>query len=115
MPLDLQFERLSEEAIPYYRSGVLVDMAVRRERSATFRLRQDDGSWVPSGALVRIEGRADAFPVATDGEAYVAGLDEVTRLRARWPGRECSFTLTWPGGRDPLPDLGVVRCVGGVQ
>jgi outer membrane usher protein len=115
LPLDLQVERLSEEAIPYYRSGVLVEMPVRRERAATFRLRTDDGSMVPSGALVRIDGRAEAFPVALDGEAYVTGLDERTKLTARWTGRTCSFTLEWPAGRDPLPDLGVVRCVGGVQ
>ena len=115
LPLDLRVDRLFDEAIPYYRSGVFVDMGVRRERSATFRLRLDDGSWVPSGALVRIEGRADAFPVAPEGESYVSGLDEVTRLRARWSGRECSFTLNWPGGSDPLPDLGVVRCIGSVQ
>ena len=93
LPLDLQVDRLFEEAIPYYRSGVMVDMAVRRERAATFRLRLDDGAVMPSGALVRIEGRAETFPVALDGEGYVTGLGDRTRLRARWNGRECAFEL----------------------
>ena len=116
LPLHLQVDRLFDEAIPYFRSGVLVDMPVRHERAAIFRLRRDDGSAMPSGALVRIEGRADTFPVALDGEAYVTGLDErTTRLNAQWQGRSCAFTIAWPGGRDPLPDLGTIRCVGGMQ
>ncbi|HEY8244427.1 MAG TPA: fimbria/pilus outer membrane usher protein [Casimicrobiaceae bacterium] len=116
LPLELQVERLFDEAIPYFRSGVLVDMAVRRERAAVFKLRRDDGSVMPSGALVSIDGRTELFPVALDGETYVTGLDErTTRLKARWDGRTCAFAIAWPGGRDPLPDLGTVRCVGGMQ
>jgi acyl-CoA synthetase (AMP-forming)/AMP-acid ligase II len=108
-------ERLSQEAIPAYRSGMLIDMPVRRTLGATFRVRRDDGSWLPSGAMIRLDGRPESFPVGLDGEAYVTGLTGRDRATASFEGRGCSFELVRPPGRDPLPDLGVIRCVGGVQ
>ena len=115
IPLDAQVDRLSQDAIPAFRSGILVDLPVRRVRSATFRVRLDDGAWLPAGAIIRIEGRGEPFPVGLDGAAYVVGLSARDRLVAEWDGRRCAFELAWPGGADPLPDLGAVRCVGGLQ
>lgn len=115
LPMDATVERLSQEAIPAYRSGMLIDMPVRRTLGATFRVRRDDGSWLPSGAMIRLDGRPESFPVGLDGEAYVTGLTGRDRATASFEGRGCSFELVRPPGRDPLPDLGVIRCVGGVQ
>jgi outer membrane usher protein len=112
LPLDAAIERLAVEAVPYYRSGVLVEFPVRRANGATFRLRLDDGASMPAGATVDLIGGDSGFPVALDGQVYVTGLGANNRLRATWKERTCEFDLAMPSARDPLPDLGVVACRG---
>ena len=112
LPLDAQVDRLRVEAIPYYRSGVLIEFPIRRSHGATFRLRLDDGGDMPAGALVDVIGGDAAFPVALGGEVYVTGLKARNRLRASWNGRSCEFAADLAATRDPLPDLGVIACRG---
>jgi outer membrane usher protein len=66
----------------------------------------------PSGALVRIEGRAEEFPVALGGQAYVEGLEAANRLVLTWRGQRCVIDVSFPPGAEPLPDLGTFICEG---
>jgi outer membrane usher protein len=112
LPLDAQVDKLKMEAVPYYRSGLLLDFPVRRSHGATLRIRLDDGAPIPSGAIVRVAGRDEDFPVALDGEAYVTGLEQHNRLRATWKGKSCEFDAEFPRTLDPLPSLGTYACHG---
>jgi outer membrane usher protein len=112
LPLDAQVDKLKIEAVPYYRSGLLLDFPVRRSHGATLRIRLDDGAPMPSGAIVQVAGRDEDFPVALDGEAYVTGLEQHSRLRATWKGRSCEFDAEFPRTSDPLPSLGTFVCHG---
>ncbi|HEX5864513.1 MAG TPA: fimbria/pilus outer membrane usher protein, partial [Casimicrobiaceae bacterium] len=112
LPLDAQLDRLKIEVVPSFRSGLLLDFPVRRSRGATLRLRLDDGAPMPSGAIVRIVGHDEEFPVALEGEAYLTGLDRHNRLRASWKGASCEFDVEFPSSVDPLPDLGTFACHG---
>ncbi|HEX8011337.1 MAG TPA: fimbria/pilus outer membrane usher protein [Casimicrobiaceae bacterium] len=112
LPLDAQVDKLKMEAVPFFRSGLLLDFPVRRSHGATLSIRLDDGAPMPSGALVRIVGRDEDFPVGLEGEAYLTGLEERNRLRATWKGRSCEFDVEFSRTADPLPSLGTFVCRG---
>jgi outer membrane usher protein len=112
LPLDAQVDKLKMQAVPYYRSGLLLDFPVRRSHGATLHIRLDDGAPIPSGAIVRIAGRDEDFPVALDGEAYVTGLAQHNRLSATWKGKSCEFDAEFLPSAEPLPNLGTFVCHG---
>jgi outer membrane usher protein len=112
LPMDAQVDKLKMEAVPYYRSGLLLDFPVRRSHGATLRIRLDDGAPIPSGAIVQVTGRDEDFPVGLGGEAYVTGLEDHNHLRATWKGKSCEFDADFPRSTDPLPSLGTFVCHG---
>lgn len=112
LPFDSRLGSLQINATPYYRSGVYVDFPVRRIRAATLRVVLEDGSDLPSGALARVAGHSEAFPVALRGEAYLEGLEEKSRVVFSWKGQSCEIDLSLPKGDPPLPDLGTHVCKG---
>jgi outer membrane usher protein len=83
---------------------------VRRSRGATLTIVLPDGTPMPAGALVEIEGGERAFPVAEGGATYLTGLAPDNRIVVRRGGDACGFTLAYPDTRDPLPDLGRFVC-----
>jgi outer membrane usher protein len=112
LPFDAKIGALKLEAVPYYRSGVLVDFPVQRVRAGTFRVVLEDGSDLPSGALARFEGRGPEFPVALHGEAYLEGFEATNRIRVTWKGQSCVLDVPYPKTAEPLPDLGKFLCKG---
>lgn len=112
LPLDAKIDGTKLVAVPYFRSGLLLDFPVRRERGAVLRLELEDGAPLPAGAVVRVVATDQTFPVALRGEAYVAGLAESNVLRAEWRGQTCDIEVRYPETRDPLPDLGAFICRG---
>jgi outer membrane usher protein len=111
-PLDAQIDTLRIDAVPYSRSGLVLQFPVRRSAGALVRLVLDDGSAVPAGAVVRLAGSDATFPVAMDGEAWVTGLAESNVLQVTWRDRTCAIMLTMPKTSDPLPQLGPFVCHG---
>jgi outer membrane usher protein len=108
LPLDASVNNPQVAVVPPYRSGILVRFPVKREHSGVFKLRQADGTVVPSGAVVKFQG--DEFPVGLDGLAYVTGYDHGTSGVVLWNGGQCSFRLPPPPANDPQPDLGTIDC-----
>lgn len=112
LPFDASIGALRLHAVPYFRSGVFVEFPVRRVRAATLRVVLDDGGDLPSGALARVEGGAEEFPVALGGQAYVEGLERTNRLVLTWRGQRCVIDVSFPSSAEPLPDLGTFTCEG---
>lgn len=110
LPFDAEFDVLAHDAVPYARSGVVVEFAVKPARGALVKIVQDDGAPVPAGAQVRVEGQAAAFPVALDGDAYLTGLSARNRALATWLDHECVFEFDYPATGDPQPRLGPFVC-----
>ncbi|HET8609984.1 MAG TPA: fimbria/pilus outer membrane usher protein [Burkholderiales bacterium] len=110
LPLDAELDKLTINAVPYYRSGVFVNFPVRHARGATLHLKRKDGSDMPPGAVVAIAGQNETFPVAYNGLVYVTGLSRHNELTATWHGQSCKFEVDYPGNHDPLPDLGDFTC-----
>ncbi len=112
LPLDTDIGNASASAVPYYRSGVVVKMAVKEAHGATFTVRLVDGKPLPTDAQVRIAGQSDSFPVGYEGEVYVTGVTARTRVQVSLAKQHCEFDLTAPKTGDVLPDLGTFICRG---
>lgn len=110
LPLDVRIEAPEIIVRPFARAGTHVRFAVRSERGVLMRVRREDGSDLPAGATVTVEGGAEAYVVASGGELYVPGLTGTRRLAAAWAGGRCSFAAQVPEGDDPQPRLDGLVC-----
>ena len=110
LPIDVQIDATTLDAVPYYRSGVMLRFPVRRSASALVVLRQPDGEPVPVGSEVRLTHGDDVFTVAERGEVHVIGIGGAERLRVRWESGACEASID-PGERlGSLPRIGPVLC-----
>lgn len=110
LPLDADFGALEQNAIPNRRSGVLVNFDVKPSQGALLVLVREDGTPVPAGAVARLDGNAEDFPVGMRGETYVTGLSKSTLVRVTWPSLECEAMVEFVQSPDPLPKLGPITC-----
>lgn len=113
LPIDTQLQTLKMDVVPRYRSGVVANFPVTHTRSATLTVQLADGSWLPSGASVYVNGGTRNYPVGLDGRVYVTQLQDNNMLRAEWDNQRCAFRFAGPGhGDGPVPDLGTFTCLG---
>jgi outer membrane usher protein len=110
LPFDAEFDVLARDAVPYTRSGVVVEFGVRPARGALVKIMQEDGAAVPAGARVRVEGQEGDFPVALGGDTYLTGLAARNRAVATWLDHECAFEFDYPETGNPQPRLGPFAC-----
>lgn len=111
VPFGIELDRVQQDAVPAYRSGLLLTFAVTRERGATARLLRADGSEVPVGAEVGIGATGTRFPVGLRGLVYLRDLGDDDLLVVTWPGGGCRLRLGRPAGEDTQPDLGEHTCL----
>jgi outer membrane usher protein len=112
LPFDATVGALALDAVPYFRSGMLLEFPVSRSRGAMLTIDLENGHALPAGAVVKIAGQAQAFPVGHGGSVYLTGLSAQNRLRATWRNRNCDIEVPFTEGPDPLPDLGRFVCKG---
>jgi outer membrane usher protein len=110
LPLDAQVPALETNAVPYFRSGLVLRFAVKPAQAALLTVMLENRERLPAGAVVRIAGREEDFPVGMNGEVYVTGLEAQNRLRATWGSRSCEFEVPYKPGPDPQPHLGTFVC-----
>ena len=116
IPLDAQIDTLQLEAVPYFRSGLLLKFPVKRSRGALLSVVLENGEPLPAGAQVEIIDENilenELFPTGMGGEVYLTGLEAENQLRVIWREQSCEFTLAFPETTDPLPHLGTYICIG---
>jgi len=110
LPLDVVVDAMQVQAVPYFRSGVILRFPVARPRGALLLIQTENGEPLPAGALVQVNGQGEEFPSGMRGEVYVTGLADINRLRANWNGKSCEFALPYAQTEDPLPRLGPFVC-----
>ena len=110
IPLDIVVNTVQSQAVPYYRSGVLVSFPVENPHGALLSVNLEDGKPLPVGAVVTLAGVQEEFPTGLNGEVYVTGLGVHNELRAQWNGSSCRFTASYKPSTDPLPRLGPFTC-----
>jgi len=116
LPLDTQIDAVQLDAVPYFRSGLLLKFPVKRSRGALLTVVLDNGEPLPAGAQAQIIGdnveENEVFPTGLRGEVYLTGLAASNRLRVTWLEQSCEFMLPFPESTDPLPHLGTYICTG---
>jgi outer membrane usher protein len=112
LPLDAKVGSLSLDAVPYFRSGTVLKFPITRAHDALLSITLDDGTPLPAGALVKIAGQDEDFPVGHEGLVYLTGLTARNRLQATWRDQSCELTVPFPAKADPLPNLGTFVCTG---
>lgn len=72
--------------------GSRVDFKLAPGRHLSLRLQTDDGTAIPPGAMIELDGHPDALPVGYDGEIY---LDVSTphRLLVSWRQGKCRASV----------------------
>lgn len=113
LPMDAQIDSLKVQPVPAWRSGVLVDLPVRRIFAATLNLIQEDGKAVPSGASVTLSDGdvgEGTFGVGREGMVYLSGLKQDNPLLAQWPGGQCRARIPYQPERGSVPYLGEYVC-----
>ena len=112
LPLDTQINATELDAVPYFRSGLLLKFPIQRANGALLILVLDDGAPMPVGSLVNIVGGTEQFIVAERGEVYVTGLAEKNRLRATVREQSCEFNVQVGTELGTQPRIGPVTCAG---
>lgn len=112
LPLDADIQGLQLDAVPYSHSAVALTFPVKASRGAIVVVQLEDGSFLPAGATITVEGGTTTFPVGYEGEAYLTGLDATNQLHASWRGQSCTMTVAFMATDDPLPRIGPVICKG---
>ena len=116
IPLDAQIDTLQLDAVPYFRSGLVLKFPVKRSRGALLSVVLENGEPLPAGAQVVIIDKNilenELFPTGMGGEVYLTGLEAENQLRVIWREQSCEFTLAFPETTDPLPHLGTYICIG---
>ena len=114
LPFDAQIDAIQLDAVPYFRSGLLLRFPVKRSRGALLTVVLENGEPLPAGALAEIIEDSDeeneVFPIGLRGELYLTGLGASDRLRVTWLEQRCEFMLSYPESTDPLPYLGTYTC-----
>ena len=109
LPLEAQIDATEQVVRPFARTGSVVQFPVRMERGVLMRVRREDGTDLPAGAMVEIEG-GDHYIMASGSELYVPDMTGTQSLRVRWNGGSCRFTATVPDNDDPQPRLDGLVC-----
>ena len=110
VPLDATVGQTVQRVVLLNRTGVVVSFDSRRERSALLRLVLPDGTPLPAGAVARVAGRAEPYPVAMGGEVYLANLSDRQEVEITYRGRTCRVAVELPKDAAPVADLGPFVC-----
>jgi outer membrane usher protein len=110
VPLDSTLGAIVQKVVLLERTGIVINFEARRERNALVRLAQPDGSPVPAGAVARIAGRTETFPVARGGEVYITDLGERQDVDVMWRGQSCRVSVALEKNAPPVADLGPLVC-----
>ena len=110
LPLDIVVDTVQAKAVPYFRSGVVLDFPLDHSRGALVAVKLDNGNPLPPGAIIHIAGQATDFPSGMNGEVYMTGLAAHNEISAQWHGGSCHFSMAYLPSDDPLPRLGPYLC-----
>ena len=113
LPADLRIDKVSIEATPTDRAGVLVDFGITPVRSASVILTDSDNQPLPLGSQVRQLSNKEvpSTVIGFDGEVYLDTLDESNVLEVTTPsGDVCTVRFDYSKQGDEIPLIGPFIC-----
>jgi outer membrane usher protein len=108
LPLDATISNPEVNAIPYYRSGLVLSFPIKSSAGALMQLILPSGENVPTGTVVTYAG--EQFIVGYKGEAYVTGLVAENRLTVNYKNETYFCDVPFTRTENPLPHLGKIQC-----
>ncbi|QPC85449.1 fimbria/pilus outer membrane usher protein [Mesorhizobium sp. NBSH29] len=113
LPLELQTETTNATVVPNYRSGVVVDLGVRKVQAASVTVQLADGSVVPIGSVAARSGTIDNTVVGYDGLIYLTGLVAGRNdIQVTMPGNEtCQTSFEYDPKGGAQQTIGPVTCL----
>lgn len=114
LPISAELDSIEQVVVPGNRTGVIVRFPVRSGRGALIKIVFDDGEPAPAGAEIELIGDKQEFFVARRGEAFITGMQASNRLRLKWEGASCTFTVDLPAAvnQDDIARVGPLKCTG---
>ncbi|HEY5310452.1 MAG TPA: fimbria/pilus outer membrane usher protein [Casimicrobiaceae bacterium] len=110
VPLDATIGKTVQKVVLLDRTGIVINFESRRERNALIRLTLPDGTPLPAGAVARVVGRAEPYPVAMGGEVYITDLSDHQDVDIMWHGQTCRIPIALEKHAQPVADLGPFVC-----
>jgi outer membrane usher protein len=96
IPINASMTGDTVDIVPQSRSGVVATFDVQSTDNLVITLLQSDGTAVPAGALIVVNGRADNAFVGFDGAVFLTNVVKGSVLEADWEGHTCRATLPEP-------------------
>jgi outer membrane usher protein len=111
LPIDATLGNSEAVAVPYDRSGMIVDFDVRQGGTATATLRDGASRMLPAGLRLASADGAVTVLVARDGFAQVEGAKRLpARVEGGAGGRPYACDLPAAPDGELVPDLGGITC-----
>ena len=110
LPMDMRIDQLIAKPVPGWRSGVLINFAIKKVRAATLRVVDSKGADIPAGASVRLRGVETSFAVGRDGMTYIERLSTENILEITWADRRCEVSIPYLPSEEIVPYLGEFVC-----
>ena len=95
---------------PARRAGVLLQFKASETHGALVRVFNENGEPMPAGA--RLDIGDETFPFATNGEAWVTGLNAETDATVEWLGKRCAVRIPTADTSKARPRIGPLTCKG---
>ena len=111
LSLSTELSAPRRQVTPARRAGVLLTFKATVTRGSLVRIVTENGDAVPAGAMLSIRG--ESFPVATNGEAWVTGLDAETDALVEWGAQRCAVRIPAADASKARPRIGPLTCKAG--
>lgn len=110
LPLGVQVGDMELEAVPYFRSGLVLEFPVRAVNGVTLTAVLDTGEYVPAGATVTQLGGGPETVTGLRGEIYLTDPMPSNQLHIGWGEHACEMTVPFAPSSEPQPYLGDFSC-----
>ncbi len=110
LPFEAQIDAVKLILTPALRSGIYSEFAITTARGGTLAITQEDGSFIPTGATVKLHNQTEVLPVGLRGQVYLAVLDDTNDLLVTWKQQTCRINIQRPSNASPIADLGSKVC-----
>jgi len=110
IPFDMQVNETSRLVTPFARSGVFIQLDIKRSNNRLVRILKVDGSPVPIGSKVHLLPRNTNFLVARRGQVYLTELSTNNTLQVSFQENTCSADLSAPVNSADTHKILIVVC-----
>lgn len=113
LPLDTEFSTATAKTIVKGNSGVIIDFAIVRQKSAMMTLLDSTGKVMPFNHPANIEEIEEEIFIGYEGQIYVNDIKDLTSLHGKVcdDSNCCQFeALIDQNSKDPILDLGEIIC-----